>query len=209
MFNLILTDPKEELCVKWEQAFAQFPEVKIVNGYFEEIEKFDCMVSAANSFGLMDGGVDLAIIRFFGPELEKRVQRVIIEEYFGEQPVGTSFVIPVNNPQNQFVAHTPTMRVPMPINGTDNVYLAMKAMLEAVNRYNKENASSPIQSVVCPGLGTATGRMPFIEAARQMSLAYKNFINPIDELNWQVAQSRHFEITYGGKMGYNFGRENN
>lgn len=36
------------------------------------------MVSAANSFGLMDGGVDGAITMFFGDQLQKRVQKHIV-----------------------------------------------------------------------------------------------------------------------------------
>ncbi|ECE9311446.1 phage tail protein, partial [Salmonella enterica subsp. enterica serovar Napoli] len=35
------------------------------------------MVSTANSFGLMDGGVDAAITAYFGPQLQERVQRNI------------------------------------------------------------------------------------------------------------------------------------
>lgn len=51
------------------------------------------MVSAANSFGLMDGGIDAAITDFFGKQLPVRVQARIISEYGGVQPVGTSFII--------------------------------------------------------------------------------------------------------------------
>ncbi len=51
------------------------------------------MVSAANSFGLMDGGVDAAITTFFGSQLQARVQNHILREYLGEQPVGSAFVI--------------------------------------------------------------------------------------------------------------------
>jgi O-acetyl-ADP-ribose deacetylase (regulator of RNase III) len=51
---------------------------------FEDLPKFDCIVSAANSFGLMDGGIDYAISTFFGWDLQRRVQKVIIEEYLGD-----------------------------------------------------------------------------------------------------------------------------
>lgn len=200
MFTLILIDPKEELYLAWKEAFSNFPEVEIRHGYFEEVEEFDCMVSAANSFGLMDGGVDLAIINHFGAEVEEKVQRVIIDEYYGEQSVVTSFIIPVGNPRNQYIAHTPTMRVPKPIIGTDNVYKAMKAMLEAVDRFNKADSSgAPLQRILCPGFGTSTGRMPVKEAARQMAVAYKGFVTPIRTINWQIAQNRHFDVSFGWK----------
>ena len=67
------------------------------------------MVSAANSFGLMDGGVDLAITRFFGEPLMQRIQTRILEEYLGEQPVGTSLIVETGHPAHPFVAHTPTL----------------------------------------------------------------------------------------------------
>jgi len=53
-------------------AFCEFPEVSVVQGRFESLPEFDCVVSAANSFGLMDGGVDLAITNFFGVDLAIR-----------------------------------------------------------------------------------------------------------------------------------------
>jgi O-acetyl-ADP-ribose deacetylase (regulator of RNase III) len=67
--------------------------VEIVNGVFESLLEFDCLVSPANSFGLMDGGTDAAIVRFFGEELMERVQKRILAEYLGEQPVGTSMLV--------------------------------------------------------------------------------------------------------------------
>lgn len=62
--KLFLVDPKPVLCAAWEKHFQGLPHVEVVNGYFEQLLEFDCMVSAANSFGLMDGGVDLAIVKF-------------------------------------------------------------------------------------------------------------------------------------------------
>lgn len=111
--KLILVDPNSELCQAWEKAFRGVEKVEIRNEIFENIADFDCMVSAANSFGLMDGGVDLAIRNFFGIQLEEAVQQYILDNYHGEQPVGTSFIIETGNPKHPFLAHTPTMRVPM------------------------------------------------------------------------------------------------
>ncbi|MEO1452058.1 MAG: macro domain-containing protein, partial [Bacteroidota bacterium] len=79
MFTLTLIDPKPEMYQAWLEAFAAHPEVNKACGYFQDVPAFDCMVSAANSFGLMDGGVDLAITNFFGTQLEQRVQQHIID----------------------------------------------------------------------------------------------------------------------------------
>ena len=202
MFELLLVDPKHDLCDSWKKEFRVYPKVQVYQGFFQEIEEFDCMVSAANSFGLMDGGVDLAIIDFFGKTLEDRVQQSILQHYFGEQPVGTSLILETGNKSVPFLAHTPTMRVPMAINGTDNVYLAMKAMLEAVWHHNQKEENHTINRVVCPGLGTGYGKMSPDESARQMRLAYENFSNPIDRIDWHVADRRQKEIIYGGNLGF-------
>lgn len=202
MFDLLLVDPKPELCNSWKKEFQVYPKVQVYQGFFQEIEEFDCMVSAANSFGMMDGGVDLAIIDFFGKALEDNVQKFILEHYFGEQPVGTSLILETGNESVPFLAHTPTMRVPMAINGTDNVYLAMKAMLEAVWHHNQKEQNHTINRVVCPGLGTGYGKMSPDESARQMRLAYENFFNPIDRIDWHVADRRQKEIVYGGNLGF-------
>lgn len=127
--KIILVAPNAELCKNWEIYFQNLPNIEIVQGYFQNLPEFDCMVSAANSFGLMDGGVDLSIIDFFGQKLMGQVQHCIIQEYLGEQPVGTSLIVETQHPKHPFIAHTPTMRLPMPISHTDNVYVAMWAML--------------------------------------------------------------------------------
>jgi O-acetyl-ADP-ribose deacetylase (regulator of RNase III) len=199
--QLILIDPTVALCAAFRKYFGDLPNVKVKQGYFERLPEFDCMVSAANSFGLMDGGVDGAITRYFGSELMSNVQHYILSEYLGEQPVGSSFIIETGHAVHPYLAHTPTMRVPMDISHTDNVYLAMFAMLRAVYRHNK-TADAPIRSVACPGLGTGAGHVPFGEAARQMALAYRNFLNPPEYLSWTIADSRQSEIRYGGDIGF-------
>ena len=195
--HVILVDPQETLCEAWKDAFARFPDISIVRGRFEELPAFDCMVSAANSFGLMDGGVDLAITRFFGGQLVERVREHILREYLGEQPVGTSFIVETGHPTHPFLAHTPTMRVPMPISDTDYPYTAMRAMLLAVRRHNASSTRT-IRTVACPGLGTATGRVLPAEAARQMALAYQSCIEPLTTLDWQSAHARQAAIGRGG-----------
>lgn len=199
--KLILVDPQSSLCLAFQEYFKELPNVEIVNGYFEQLPEFDCMVSAANSFGLMDGGIDLAIIRFFGNTLKDKVQKHILEEYLGEQSVGTSFIVETDHPKHPFLAHTPTMRVPMQIAHTDNVYLAMWAMLLAVRRHNLQ-AKRQIKIIACPGLGTATGQVPYSEAARQMSFAYKHFLYPPQRIDWQLANERQERVYYGGDLGF-------
>jgi O-acetyl-ADP-ribose deacetylase (regulator of RNase III) len=198
-FKIILVDPIEELCHEWQQKFDGIDAVSVVNGYFEDLAEYDCMVSAGNSFGLMDGGVDLAIVRYFGIDLMDRVQEHIIQNFRGEQPVGTSFIVSTGHPKHPFLSHTPTMRVPMAIAQTDNVYQAMWAMLLAVWHHNQKQEKK-IDIVACPGLGTATGRVPFHRAAKHMALACKNFFNPPEIISWPYATTRQKAIGAGGDL---------
>ncbi|BAZ13936.1 appr-1-p processing enzyme family protein [Calothrix sp. NIES-4071] len=194
--KLILVAPDYSLYTAFQEYFAYFPNVEIVNNYFEQLTEFDCLVSPANSFGMMDGGMDAAIIKFFGIALEKRVQQRILEDYLGEQPVGTSFIIETGHPNHPFLAHTPTMRVPMSIKGTDVPYTAMWAMLLAIRQHNK-NSRRLINSVACPGLGTGIGQVPYREAARQMSVAYDHFVYPPKVINCFIAASKQLQIWEG------------
>ena len=164
-----------------------------MNGKFENEREFDCLVSPTNSFGLMDGGIDLAIRNYFGMKIQYNTQKLIQKEFYGEQPIGTSIIVLTENEYHPFLAHTPTMRVPTNISQTENVYYAFFAMLVAVANYNK-NKPGQIKKVLCPGLGTATGRMTPQESARQMAIAYRNFLKPTKNMNWENLNKRHKEI---------------
>ncbi|MDY7023038.1 MAG: macro domain-containing protein, partial [Cyanobacteriota bacterium] len=122
--KLILVAPNPTLADAFREHFHYLPDVEIVNNTFENVSEYDCLVSPANSFGLMDGGIDAAIIQYFSKALMIRVQDKILAEYLGEQSVGTCLIVETQHPKHPFLAHTPTMRVPMSINGTDIPYVA-------------------------------------------------------------------------------------
>ena len=156
------------------QNFADSVEVNMC--YFEELDEYDCLVSPANSFGMMDGGMDEYIIDYFGKELERNVQQKILQAYGGPQPIGTSFIIETNHPNFPFLAHTPTMLLPTSIQGTIHPYLAFKAMLLAVIEQNRTH-DEQIEIVACPGLGTGIGDIDPDIAANQMATAYEYVTN--------------------------------
>lgn len=198
--SLLLVAPQPALCDAFRRHFSGLRNVTVEHGTFEALSTFDCLVSPANSFGLMDGGADAAIAKMFGPLFVREVQRRILVEYLGEQPVGTSVLVETGHPKHPYVAHTPTMRVPMPIAHTDNVYRAMWAMLLAVHAHNQSHTRR-IDTVAVPGMGTGAGRVPFAEAARQMALAYRHFLAPPTSLDWDFATARQEVIRYGGDLG--------
>jgi O-acetyl-ADP-ribose deacetylase (regulator of RNase III) len=77
--------------------------------------------------------------------------------------------------------------------GTDIPYVAMWAMLLAVEQHNR-HADRIITSIACSGLGTGIGRISPDESARQMALAYDNFLYSPKFLNCFVAASRQLQI---------------
>ncbi|HZM05824.1 MAG TPA: macro domain-containing protein [Candidatus Saccharimonadales bacterium] len=199
--RLILIDRGKEFSdvLRWQ--FRSHPEVQIVCGRFEDLPSFDCVVTAGNSFGLMDAGMDLAVIRYFGHHVMERIQKQILDDYLGEQPVGTCILVPTDHPTHPFVAHAPTMRVPMNIQGTDHVYVAMWAVLTTVHRHNR-SASQKINCLACPGLGTGTGGVDSLEASLQLCLAYEHFQRPAQFINPSMAQQRYERVYYGGRWGF-------
>jgi O-acetyl-ADP-ribose deacetylase (regulator of RNase III) len=204
--RLILVDKGREFCAVLRSQFRAHPEVEIVCGRFEDLPTFDCVITAGNSFGLMDAGMDLAVVRFFGSHVMDLIQKKILSDHLGEQPVGTCIIVPTGHAVHPFVAHAPTMRVPMNIQGTDHVYLAMWAALTEIRRHT-QSSSPQIRSVACPGLGTGTGGMDPIEAALQICLAYEHYLHPPQFINPSFAQKRHERIHYGGNWGFKYPRK--
>ncbi|EDZ3819884.1 phage tail protein [Salmonella enterica] len=191
MIKLILSAPEPAMAAAFECYFQNTENVEIIRRPFETVPEFDCMVSAANSFGLMDGGVDAAITTYFGTQLQRRVQKYIIQEYLGEQPVGTAFITETGDGEHPWLIHAPTMRVPLIIDGTDAVYNATRAALLAIFQHNKSVAEyKKIKSVVFPAMGAGCGQVPPDSVARQMRLAWDGFINCATEINWQYASDR-------------------
>lgn len=154
----------------WEKYFAEFENVEISQGDILTL-RADAIVSAANSFGYMDGGLDLVYSLHFGWDLEKRVRRCLLEEHDGELPVGQAIIVPTDRTDIPWLISAPTMRVPANIENTVNVYLAFRAILRAVKAHNA-SGQPPIRSILCPALGTGEGRMPWERAAWQMYYAY-------------------------------------
>jgi hypothetical protein len=58
--KLYLADRAPQLARAWAEAFEEFDFVSVVEGDFFSVPA-DAMVSPTNSFGIMDGGLDLAI----------------------------------------------------------------------------------------------------------------------------------------------------
>jgi O-acetyl-ADP-ribose deacetylase (regulator of RNase III) len=165
---------------------------------YEELPPHDCFVTAANSYGMMTAGIYAVLVNFFGKILMDRVQHRIMDEFLGEQPVGTAFVIATEHTDYPFVVHAPTMRVPGSIRGTENVYAATWASLLAIYRHNL-TCDEKITTAAFPAMGTGFGDVPFDEAARQMAAAYRAYLEPPHRIDWDTVTDRHRLICYDGE----------
>lgn len=58
--RIILVDQSKPLVEAWSNSFSRFANVTILHGDYFQMPA-DAIVSPANSFGIMDGGIDLAI----------------------------------------------------------------------------------------------------------------------------------------------------
>ena len=195
--DLWLIHPKQEMCEAFRMRFDGLPRVTVIQSRFEDLPPHDCFVTAANSFGIMNAGIDAAVIRFHGDELMRQIQLRIMDEYLGEQPIGTSFVQETGTANYPFIAHSPTMRVPGSIDGTDKVYAATWASLLAVYRYNAKHERC-IESVVFPAMGAGFGGVAYPEVARQMAVAYRHYLSPPHRMTWDMVATRQRSIHYDG-----------
>lgn len=170
MFSILLRDLNPQVVSAWQAEFADEPFVEVSCGHIFDLQA-DAIVSPANSFGYMDGGIDLVYSQLFGFQLENRLQSLLQEKFFGELPVGQAVILPTQHGAIPFLVSAPTMRVPSSIERSLNVYLAFRAALIAVLDHNARPGHA-IHTLLVPGLGTGVGEMPPERAARQMRAAY-------------------------------------
>jgi O-acetyl-ADP-ribose deacetylase (regulator of RNase III) len=172
--RLSLCDINADMADAWLTSFFGLDTVEILQGDLMETSA-DALVSPANSFGDMSGGVDKRIDEFLGGAAQEAIVAQIRDQFYGELPVGMALVVPLLNHRVPFIIAAPTMRVPEDVADTRNAYLAMRAVLVAVQKHNAQS-QTPIRTVAIPGLCTGVGRMPLSVAAHQMRVAYDNII---------------------------------
>ena len=139
----------------------------------------DAIVSPANSFGFMDGGIDRVYMIMFD-DIENTVKTFVknhgVPNSVGNNyiPIGSAFVVPVEylhgHPKViQFLISAPTMYLPQSIVGTDNVYYSFLAILQLTKNWRKDVI------IGVPGLGTGVGAIDSVEHANQIYQAYHDF----------------------------------
>lgn len=177
--KVYLVDIEEKLTQAWSKAFECVENVEVKHQSIFDCHA-DALISPANSFGFMNGGIDFSISKNLGWHIEKRLQEKIRQEFFGELLIGQATIVETDHKNFPYLISAPTMRTPMTIFRTPNVYLAMKAILILVKYGKFENGElirDHVKSIAIPGLGTGVGQMPPMVCANQMRIAWEDVMN--------------------------------
>ncbi|WP_051533564.1 macro domain-containing protein [Anaerovibrio sp. RM50] len=195
--KVYLLDQHTKTVDMWKLYFGEYREVVPVCdnfAHFMDNTDIECVVSPANSYGLMDGGYDLAISKYFGWELQKKVQQYILDYYYGEQPVGTSFIIETGLRGIQLI-HTPTMIIPSKIKDPLVIYQCMRTSLITALK-------NGIKSIVIPAFGGGCGYVSTQLLCEMMYEGYKQVMNPPEALDWEYAERWRPERDSERKFGF-------
>lgn len=200
--QIVLADLNSQITKAWEK-HGRGKHVKIHNGSIFKVE-CDAIVSPANSFGFMDGGIDLAISMFFGWTLQDRLQQKIKNSHYGELLVGTAEMVETDHPKIPYLISAPTMRVPMLLNKTVNVYLAVRAVLLLLKygKFEDKTAiSEKVKTVAFPGMGTGVGGLSPETFALQFSQAIEDVIGEKSKFpsSWVESSTKH-QLLYSNQF---------
>ena len=195
MLSIILAGIQPDLVKAWSETCGASEHVTIYPGSIFDVA-CDAIVSPANSFGFMDGGLDSQMSEYFGWHVQKRLQARIQEKHHGELVVGTAEIIATDHRKIPFVISAPTMRVPMILKDTVNAYLATRAACILVKYGHFDDGTAiaeRVTSIAFPGMGTGVGQIPPHICARQMHAAFDDILseNCTFPRLWMEAQKRH------------------
>lgn len=171
--RIILADTDRLLVNEWKRFFKDIPMITVYHGSIFD-NPCDAIVSPANSFGFMDGGLDLTLSKYLGWHVQERLQEKIRTKHYGELIVGQAEIVETENRKFPYLIAAPTMRVPMILKDSVNPFLAMRAILLLITKGRFDDntpISNKVDSVVVSGLGTGVGCISPVICARQMRIA--------------------------------------
>ncbi len=193
--NIILAAIDSPLGDAWDRFCGDLDCVTVHRGSILDVA-CDAVVSPANSFGFMDGGVDALYTDHFGRGVQERLQQLVRERHHGELLVGAAEIVDTDDPSIPFVIAAPTMRVPMILRESVAPYLAARAALLLVEHGTFPSGApvrDVIQNVAFPGLGTGVGRVGPNTCAHQVRAAIDEAVlgKTSFPATWADAQARH------------------
>ena len=201
--QITLTAIDEPLAAAWQRWCGDLSFVTVHRGSIFEATA-DAVVSPANSFGFMDGGIDRLYLEHFGATLQDRVQQRIKLDHAGELLVGAATIVETQCPSIPFLIAAPTMRVPMSLRSSINPFLAARAVFLLIRdgtfpsgRQLGQAVHEHVKSVAIPGLGTGVGRVPPVQCAKQVRAAIEDVVLGRFEFPRSTSQirKRHERLT--------------
>jgi O-acetyl-ADP-ribose deacetylase (regulator of RNase III) len=198
--KIILSARDAELEKAWRDHCGDLENVNVHAGSILDVG-CDAVVSPANSFCFMDGGIDALYTQRFGCQVQDRLRRKILEQHHGELIVGNAEIVETGDASIPFLIAAPTMRVPMVLErNTVNPYLAARAVLLLVRharftegKFAGSEIAGVVNTIAFPGLGTGVGRVGFHTCARQVRAAIEEVL--LDRFSmpcsWAEASERH------------------
>ncbi len=200
--QIILADVQAPMAAAWRTFCGDLADVSVHHGSILDCA-CDAVVSPANSFGFMDGGIDMLYSQFFGWQVQERLQAQIQAAHHGELLVGAAALVPTDHAGIPFLIAAPTMRVPMILRDSVNPYLACRAALLLVKHgrfgagpHQGQPIADLVKTVAFPGLGTGVGRVSPATCAHQMRTAISEVLHspPPFPASWSEAQNRHQQL---------------
>lgn len=190
MLKIIFCDKNIVNLNALREAFGDLTNIEYTNQDITQV-KADCVVSPGNSYACMDGGVD-RYINYALNYISSTVKECIQNEYYGEQPVGTTVLFKLApgglvSTNWKYLAHTPTMRVPTDISNSENAYIAFRSLLKEILNHNK-HSDNKINSLVVTLFCSGAGSMKPETSSKQMRLAYDLIFSNLPP-NWESANS--------------------
>ena len=180
--RILLSATEPELADAWEKFCGDLDFIEVYRGSILDLA-CDAVVSPANSFGFMDGGIDALYTSHFGWKVQDRLQKLIQQKHHGELIVGSAEIVETDNPKIPYLISAPTMRVPMDLKNSVNVYLAARAVLLLILKQSfsdgfmkDEPIARYVNCVAFPGLGTGIGKIGYNTCAHQVRAAIEDVL---------------------------------
>lgn len=179
--HLVLCALDEPLTSAWRDVAEGRTGISVHPGSVLDVHA-SAVVSPANSFGWMRGGIDGIYARAF-PQVEQQVRSAVLAYHGGELPVGEALLVPTGEPAPKWLISAPTMRSPGEQLPADTVhpYLSARAVLRLWREGALEDGT-PVRDIVrtiaMPGLGTGVGGAPPELCARQVAAAWDETFAP-------------------------------
>jgi len=136
--------------------------ITVVEGSILEVDA-QVIVNAANSLGIMGGGVAGVIRRAAGAQVEAEARRQ------APIPVGRAVMTSGGNTAFRGIIHAPTMPQPAMRIPEENVALATRAALTLAD-------GRKLESIALPGMGTGVGGVAHANAASRMVTEVRAFL---------------------------------